>query len=281
MKIAAAALLCLPLVAQAYDGIVIGGEASAGYDTNITNAPGDAQPIASSFAEAVVQAQQLYALGEYFSVLARGSLRAQEYKREDGLGNLKTGALLRLAWRPGMDLYTPTVLLWSSASDWRYVSRLRDSEEYRGGVAWLQHLNTQFTARMSAGASARDGRSPVFDLRTRHASFDLDWVPAQRLSLHGGWQFIRGDIVASTLPDVDIAAAAKAKAPDDAYDERPARVAYRIAARTRVATAGADYALTHALSLDAQVQYVRARPDYENAPYIRWIGSAGLIWRLE
>lgn len=278
----AALAFVLPNTAAADSAWTSGGEFSLGYDSNINNAPVGQTEIGSGFAEAGAHLDHRLALSEDASLLLRGNLNVQDYATRHSLANVKAGVLTRLLLRPGKGLLTPTLIGSVSAARWEFNSDMRDGSEYRGLVALRQRLNTQMSLRISAGVSRREGRSAVFDLKVRLGGLDLEWQPRPRGNLHAGYQYLRGDVVATSLPGPTIRDIAEVIELDDAFDGNVTNQrAYRFNAQTRIATLGFNYAISPALSLDTQMQYIRVRSEDADIRYTRYIGSAGLLWRFQ
>jgi len=282
MRIACALLL----VAAAGSADALGprlrlaGDVGQGYDTNVGNAEFEADVRESAFTLGALTADLSLPITPYSTVLLRGSAHGERYEAYDDLSNAKGTLLARWFFRANGDFHTPLLALWGSAAAWEFESQIRDGLEYRGGAFLVQQLNTAFSARLSLAAVRRESDSRVFDLEGASAGLNLDWTPARALTVYGGYQYYRGDVVSSATPTFKVVNAAEVIEPDDAFGGfATGQFAYRLDADSHIGTAGFNLALSRRVSLDLQGQHVRTGADWDNS-YRRWISSASLLARF-
>ena len=280
----AACLACAPAHAEHHMGTSWSGDLGVGYDDNVGNAGPNADVRDDAFVAAGLNLDWSWRPTLNTGLLLRGSLRGEGYGEVDGLSNGKLVAMARLSHRPGGGFYAPTLAVWASAALREFDSRMRDGEEYRAGVFVSEPITTAIGARLGASLAERESYGAVFDLSSWSASLDLDWQVAPMLTLYAGYQFHDGDIVSTAF------AAPKSSHlgggggggpgakghPDDAFD---GLFAYRVEAKTQVASLGVNLPLSPKFALDAQVR----RADAETgggSGYGRWQAVVSALTRF-
>jgi hypothetical protein len=284
---AAAALLTLvallaaaPAQAEHHIRIHYSGDMASGFDNNVTTAQDDADIRESGFASASGNVDYFRQLNLFTSLQLRGSLQGEYWNSFDGLNNGKATAMARLLYRANGDFFTPTLAAWMSASVWEFDSAIRDSNEYRAGAYALEQLTTQLTGRFALMANLRESDGEVFDLSGYSASLNVDWVPAPRSTVYGGYQYYVGGVTSTATPSLWIGVAAEAIEADDAFGGLAGGLkAYRLDATAQIFTLGYNYAITRKLSVDAQGLYVTTSADF-GIEYQKTVGVISLLARF-
>ncbi|HUS23611.1 MAG TPA: hypothetical protein VM369_01580 [Candidatus Binatia bacterium] len=273
-------LAAAPALAAGAQPLRLGAELGAGYDSNLGNA-GHAQDVRDSpFGAAALQAEWTQDAGAYAALALRARADGESYARLHTLDNLKGSLQLRGLLRPGGGFFVPTLSAWGSAARWEFNSAMRDGYEYRAGAALLEQVTTAIRLRLNAGWSRRDSESRVFDLHGGSVGAALDWSLAPRVSVFGGWQWYRGDVVSTGKASYPSVSSSQAVEADDAFGGFGAgQFAYRLRGHAQLATAGFNVALARNLSLDVQQLYADSRAGADEH-YVRSTCSASLLLRF-
>lgn len=256
-------------------------ELGAGYDDNVGNAAQDADARDSATLSAGLNLDYRRALSLDTALLLRGGLRGEGVERVDGLSHARALALARLSHRPQGGFYMPTFAGWISAAALEFDSALRDGFELRGGVFVQEPLTTAVSARLGIGVAERRSDGDAFDLSAWSASLDLDWAVGSGLTLYAGYQYHDGDVVSSgTLPpkSTHLPGGIGSASAADLDDALEGQFAYRLAAKTQLATVGFNLPLSQRLALDGQLRRVDSVAG--ETRYERWQGLLSLLLRL-
>jgi hypothetical protein len=256
----------------------VDGEAGAGYDDNANNWSDFDDRRESPFEFATVNLTRHFWPASSVRLDLRGGLAGEHWEKLSGLSNARASGGVRVFARPGAEFEAPTVVLSGTVSTWQFDSDLRDGNEVRVSLALLQPLTTELSARLTAGANWRDADSDVFDLSTHNVGVGLEWRVSDAWLIYGGDQLIMGDVVSSGPARPSVAALAHAKGDDDAFPGE-GFVAYRVDARTQLATLGATFGLSRNWSLDGRVQHADSLA-VAGERYRRWITTASVLARF-
>lgn len=283
LSFAAGAILLLlagPARADHHMGWARSADVGLGYDDNASNAPDGPDQRGNGVLAGSFNLDWHWRPTLYTGLLLRGTLGAEGYSDDGKLSNGKAALMARVAHRPAGGFYMPTLAGWVSGALREYGSELRSGTELRAGTYLMMPLTTAIGARVSAGLAERSADAAVFDLSTVSYGIDLDWRVATRLTTYLGYQRIDGDLVTSSSLEPIGGYGDYEK--DDAFEDF---WAYRLDGQTDVASAGLNFALSSALSLDAQVLRADASADYTgpvvvDASYERWQFMLSLLMRL-
>lgn len=275
-------LIAVPAHAEHHVRLHWSGELGLGYDDNVGNAAEDNDVLDSGVVSGSLNLDYTRVLSLNTALLLRGGLQGEGYEAENGLSSGRVLAMARLSHRPSGGFYVPTFAIWSSVAALEFNSTMRDGFEYRGGVFMTEPLTTTISARLSVSAQERSADNTVFDTSGWSAALNLDWAVLPQLTVYTGYQFLDGDVVSTgTVPPKSShiptgCGSASACDPDDALD---GQFAYRVDARTHVATLGMNVPLSHRLAVDAQSRYVDSTAD-GGSTYERMQGVVSLLLRL-
>lgn len=258
----------------------VNGSSSVGFDSNVGASQANNEKEDSAFYSALLAADYIVPVSDHVAVTLRGQLQGDAYDRFDELSNGRALGLFRLAWKPGAGFFTPVFSGWASAARLEYGSEIRTGNEYRGGLFVLQQLTTAITMKLEAKGFHRESEGRVFDLSGQGAAVSLNWTVTPVISTSLGFEYQTGDATSSAAPTARIARAAEEIEPDDAFGGIAGnQFAYRIDARTRIVTAGANWRFARDWAVDAQLQSISVDGDFGNQ-YDRLIGVVGLLVRF-
>ena len=296
----AGSLAALALLA-AWSGCALAGSWSYGaqagveYDSNVANAGTDGDERSTERIDAGVDAAYARPFGLFTALQLRAGLEATADLEFDKLSFARVSARVRVLHKPGAGFYVPVLAAWGSAGLREGGSSIRDGSDWRGGVYLIEPLTTAVQARLEAQLSRREASGRAFDLDERAVAASLDWAVAPWLTLYGGYRVSRGGLVISAegggvTPKSEhqyLELYAEAIEPDDAFGED--WNAFRVEARTQVASLGLNVPLTGDLSLDAQLRRAHAEADLGDGSiygfagglaYDRWLGTISRLMRL-
>ena len=172
------------------------------------------------------------------------------------------GASAQLQYRRTGGLLAPTFALFVKAATFNYDSSLRDGEVYQGGASVQKGITDRITVTGVAAGITRDSDSRVFDTRELSLLLNMDYRAFRFLTPYLTYNYLDGDIVASGAPWLKIINYAEEIQADDALGGAAANVfAYRLNARTHVATLGFNFALNDRHSVDISQRIARSHAD--------------------
>lgn len=275
-----AGALFAPVASAAPPKLRFNGSVGMGYDSNIGAAQNNDEKVDSAFYSALMAADYILPLADRFSFTFRGQLQGDAYDKFDDLSNGRALGLVRAAWKPGSAFLTPVLSAWASAARLEYGSEIRTGNEFRGGVFVTQQITTLVSAKAEIKGFHRQAKGRVFDTSGQGAGLALNWMITPVISTQAGFEYWTGDATSSASPNAKIARAADEIEPDDAFGGLDAnQFAYRLDARTRIASLGANWRIAKDWALDAQLQSVSVDGDFDNQ-YDRLIGTVGLLVRF-
>jgi hypothetical protein len=297
-KLAATAALLVLLgsgAATAADAWSFGAQLDADYDGNAGSAGASHDVRSTQRLGGGVNATYMQRWGLFTALELRGALDGADDLDIGGLSFLRAATRVRLLHKPGQSFHVPVLAAWGTVGRRDYRSAIRDSADYRGGVSLAEPINTAVQARLEATVMRRDASTRVFDQREKAIAASLDWNVASWFTLYGGYRIASGDIVITAegggiVPKNEhhyLYAYAEAVEPDDAFG--PDWNAFRVPARTHVASLGVNVPLGADLALDAQLQHARAEADVGDGSafgypggirYDRTLGGVSLLMRF-
>ena len=279
-RLAALALL-LPLGADAGTW-TYGGELAAGYDSNVGNSTHDEFDSTTVYGAASAGRELRYGL--YTALQFNASASAEQYDDKEDLSNVGGQLRVRLLHKPGRGFSTPVFGVWASAGARDYGSRIRDSNEYRGGVSAALPVTTAVQLRAEAQWNERRSSGRVFDLGSTSYALNADWAAAPGLTVYGAVRFTDGQYAVTADGEGEI----QPKSEHRYLEERADRIeadpafgadwwAFRIDSEAWIGTAGFNLALSPTIALDMQV--LRSESGMGEFTYERWLASVGLLIR--
>ena len=247
-------------------------EASATYDTNIARSRGAGNVLSDHIYNVNAAASFVHPLTTNTRVRVAGNAGYEGFSRYTRLSRFFLSAEGELQYRPSGEFAAPTFGLLGRAAVDFYDSTLRDGYRYNIEARVLQPLTDLVDVSGAVGYNIRDGKSKVFDLKDWSARVNFDYALAQRSTLYLGLEYRYGQSASSALPELAFVDIAQAIVRDDAFDD--GRGAYRLKARTGIATLGFSHGLNEDQSLDFSLRWVQStaldKPTFPGAGTIRY-----------
>lgn len=203
-----------------------------------------------------------------------GKLGGERFDTYSGLSRTFVGIEGEYQYRASAAYDAPTFGLFGRGYRDFYESDLRDGYRYTAGVRALRSLTDRVDLYAELTYNRRDGSSEVFDGHDYAGLVNFDVSLSQKGTLYLNGQYRRGDVVSTARPALEYVDIAKAIVQDDVFTDTQ-RFAYRIEARTVIATVGYNVALAERQSLDFSWRWVRSSatsdPGFVGASPVRYI----------
>jgi hypothetical protein len=278
---AAALLACVP--AQA---VPIDVEAAYTFDDNVTRAQRDVDVLDDQLISLQVGTSFLQWLNQNNRVIYRGFVRGEFYDQYDKLSNVTAGVNATYQYRTSGAFTTPTYGAFVKAAISEYSkSELRDNNLVSVGISFRKPFTDRIVYTAMLSFNKRDSDSTVFDTSDVSLLQNVDYVLGERWTMYFTYNYLDGDttssadasVVVGVLPFVN---AAEAINVDDAFGTGNWR-AYRLDAKTHVATLGTNFRINEQNSLDLSVRWVEATATVnKDITYERWIVSLAYLTRF-
>ncbi len=256
------------------------------YDSNLTRAYAPADIRAGAAFALDAMAGWFSAISGTDGLTLAGDARTELYDRFSGLDVIGLGAKATYRHKFGLGYAAPWIAVSVEGAYDDYHSELRDGGRLEVGAELGQRFTPEFDAAFGARYERRYANSDepvvpgisgkVFALRGQsiyaRAGYALNdrWLFGAKLAVR------RGDVVATTRPDLEIFVASAAIAADPTFG--PDFFAYRLRGTTDTATVSASWALDDRSSINAV--YVEERTDAAGGVYYRSHGVNLLYaWR--
>lgn len=271
-----AALAAQPLYTQA-GSFATDTQFAISADDNVTRAARASDIRDDRFATLSVGVNFKQPLSNHYRLTLRTFAQGEEYDDYSGLSNLGAGVSAQVQYRHTGTLLAPTFALFLKAATFNYDSSLRDSEVYQGGVSAQKGITDRITVTAIVAGVTRDSDSRVFDTRELSLLLNLDYRTLTFLTPYLTYNYLDGDIVASGAPWLKIINYAEEIQADDVFGANV--FAYRLNARTHVATLGFNFAINDRNSVDVSGRIARSQADGD-INYDRAILSAAYLFRF-
>jgi hypothetical protein len=256
------------------------------YDSNLTRAYEPADIRADSAFTLDGAAGSFWALSGADGLTLTADARTEAYHRFHGLNLLGVGASAAYKHKFGLGYAAPWIALTVSGAHDDYRGDIRDSDRFEVRAELGQRFTPEFDAAFGGRYERRHARNDepvvpgisgrVFDLRGESVYARAGYAITDRLLLGAELAVRRGDVVATTRPDLEIFVVSAAIAPDPTFG--PGFFAYRLRGTTDTAKVSASWALDDRSSLN--FIYADERTDAAGGVYYR-SHSANLVfaWR--
>src|SRR5882762_6782319 len=242
-------------------------EASYTTDSNVTRAPaGDA--LSDRILGVRVSAGGVIPLSTRTRVAVQGFAGIQKFGTYTGLSNNFIGTQGDFFFRTSGEFGAPTYGAFARTAKEEYESTLRDGYRHAFGVTVQKPVTDRVQVFGALTRNTSDGKSTVFDTRNTSLRGNADWSLGRWDTVYLGADYRTGDSVSTvsrndpirTLGFVNTAGGNIIQ--DDAFNDTP-RDAYRLKARTLIATLGYNRAFGERHALD--VSWRRAQSSVQNA----------------
>jgi hypothetical protein len=245
------------------------------YDSNLTRAyePADIRADAAATFDATAGTTWIVSGNDWFSL--SGEARSELYDRFTGLDVIGLGVAATYRHKFGLGLGVPYLVLAASGANDDYHSRLRDGPRYEIRIELGKRLSPEFDAAFGARYERRYARHDdpvvpgisgrVFAVRAESVYARGGYDATDRVHLGAELEVRRGDVVATTRPDLDIFLASDAIAADPTFG--PDFFAYRLRGTTGTARINGSLALDDHSSLN--LVYADERTDAAGGIYYR------------
>ena len=267
------------LLADEAKALDIRVEASLTYDSNIARSRGAGNVLSDVIYNLNAGKNFVFPLTENLRATVLGTAGYEGFSRYSRLSRFFLGVDGELQYRASGDFATPTFGLFGRAAVDYYDSVLRDGYRYTVGGRVLQPLTDKIDLFAALAYNRRDGKSRVFDNQDYSGRLNLDYSLSAKGTLYAGAEYRRGQTVSSARPELAFVDVAQAIVPDDAFSD--GRGAYRLKAKTWIATLGYSHGLQEDQSLDFSVRWVQStalsRPTFPGAGIVRYYDTQATV----
>jgi hypothetical protein len=254
-------------------------EASVTYDSNIARSRGAGNVLSDVIYNLNAGKNFIFPLTENLRATVLGTAGYEGFSRYSGLSRFFLGVDGELQYRASGEFAAPTFGLFGRAAVDFYDSDLRDGYRYTVGGRVLQPVTDKIDLFAALAYNRRDGKSRVFDNEEYSARLNLDYSLSAKGTLYLGAEYRRGQTVSSARPELAFVDVAQAIVLDDAFND--GRGAYRLKAKTWIATLGYSHGLQEDQSLDFSVRWVQStalsRPTFPGAGIVRYYDAQATI----
>ena len=271
------AVLCnaQPLCAQE-EKLDLRVEASIAADDNVTRSTGAGNKLSDTIYGATATKSHFISLAERTRLSLAATFAVEAFHRYSGLSHASIGLQGELQYRPARAFDSPTFGVFGRLTGDLYNSGLRDGYRTSVGARVLQPLTDRIELFAALAYNTRNADSTVFDNEDYSARLNLDYLVSRQGTLYASFEFRRGQTVSTALSDPAAPNVVEAEVPDDAF---PGRTAYRLKARTDIATLGYSHGFGEDQSVDLSLRSVRST--LVHAPSIRYYDNqATLAWLI-
>ena len=219
------------------------------YDDNVSRAWRGPDVLRDSSISLGAQTARFFPVDTHSRVMLGGSVGVEKFDRYDGLDRVFGAVRAEIQYRPSAEFFAPTWALFGRVLGEHYDSNLRRGWRYSVGAYVMQPVTDRIQLLATVAHNERDAKSAVFDGRENSAQIGLDYALAEKHTLYASGDYRRGDTVSdgrASLASIDLA---KWFAPDNAFPGKNL-FAYRLEAKTTIATVGYNYALSEGHALD-------------------------------
>ena len=260
------------LLADEAEALDIRVEGSVTYDNNIARSRGTGNVLSDVIYNINAGKNFIFPLTENVRATVLGTAGYEGFSRYSGLSRFFLGVEGELQYRASGEFAAPTFGLFGRSAVDFYDSDLRDGYRYTVGGRVLQPLTDKVDLFAALAYNVRDGKSKVFDNKDFSARLNLDYSLSAKGTLYFGAEYRRGQTVSSARPELAFVDVAEAIVLDDAFND--GRAAYRLKAKTWIATLGYSLGLQEDQSLDFSVRWVQStaisRPTFPGAGIVRY-----------
>ena len=244
-------------------------EASYTTDSNVTRAPaGDA--LSDRILGVRVSAGGVISLSTRTRVAVQGFAGIQKFGTYTGLSNNFIGTQGDFFFRSSGEFTAATYGAFARTAKEEYESTLRDGYRHAFGVTVQKPLTDRVQLFGGLTRNISDGKSTVFDARNTALRGNADWTLGRWNTVYLGAEYRTGDSVSTVsrndpIRTLGFVNTASAIIQDDAFNDTP-RDAYRLKARTVIATLGYNRAFGERHAVDISLRRVQSSVQNAVAP---------------
>lgn len=243
-------------------------EASYTSDDNVTRAPaGDA--LHDRILGVRVSAGGVIPISTRTRVSVQGFAGTQRFSTYTGLSNNFVGTQGDFFFRTSGEFGAPTYGAFARTAKEDYESTLRDGYRHAFGVTVQKPVTDRIQLSGGLTRNISDGKSRVFDAKNTSLRGNADWSLGRWDTVYLGAEYRSGDSISTVCRNCDpirtlgfVNTAGSNIIQDDAFNDTT-RDAYRLKARTLIATLGYNRAFGERHALD--VSWRRAQSTVQNA----------------
>ena len=246
------------------------------WDDNVSRGREAGEKLSDSIFSLGANVTRPFSLNANTRVVVTGLASAEKFDRYQGLGRFSGGAQGEVQYRSSGAFDATTFGFVGRALYERYESSLRTGPRYFAGVNLRRSLTDRIDLFAEAGASARNGRSDVFNWRDWSAKVNFDWSIGRAGLVYAAGEYRRGDTVSSGHASLVNLALAEVFVADDAFEAQDL-FAYKFDAKTLISTLGYNFPLGARDSIDFSWRRVEAtptkRPSFDFSGSLRYIDN--------
>lgn len=286
-------LVLAPAVVSAEEDpfLVWDGEASVGYDSNVTRAAFTRDIVDDSVATASLAAVWNHEFNMMSAATLRGFVDGEAFADIDTLNRASAGLQAMYRWQNSLGFTVPFFQVSVTAQRDDSATDLRDANRYTAQAFVTRRFTDALRASLGIEASSSESEGVVFDTRQRRVFVNGDLQLNSLWAVYGTYSLIEGDTVSSAQQvfcngalagdTYGLIDAAEAIETDVALNEALCGgwLAYRLPATTHALVLGANRGFGHHLSFDVSAQHVLVLADGDNE-YQRTIVRAGILARF-
>lgn len=263
--------LCAPSILLAAEPLDIRIEAGFTTDDNVTRARGADRLSDQSYSLNLSKSLDI-PVSQHTRLLLLGFLGGEKFRAYTGLSRYFYGIQGEFQYRASGEFGSPIFGAFVRGSKDQYESDLRDGYRYSAGLTVRKPVTDRIHLFGNLAYNVRDGKSIVFDTKDWSARLNLDYALTRSGSVYLGGEYRRGDVVSTALPSPIAEAIAEADVRDDAFTGI-VRQAYRLKARTALATIGYNLAFGEGQALDVSWRWVQSTPTSAQGNSIRYFDN--------
>ncbi|MFZ5755619.1 MAG: hypothetical protein ACOY3X_01795 [Pseudomonadota bacterium] len=284
-----------PFAAQADEEggfrLLIDGEASVGYDSNVTRAAYTRDIVEDSMVSGSLAAVWNHEFGLMSAATVRGFVDGEAFTDIDTINRASAGIQGMYRWQNALGFTRPFYQVSVTAQRDDSATDLRDANRYTAQAFVTRRMTDALRASVGIEGSMQESEGVVFDTQQARLFVNGDLQVTDNWAVYGTYSFISGDTVSSAQQvfcngalagdTYGLITAADEIETDVALNDAlcGSWLAYRLEAQTHAAVLGANRGFGHHLSFDVSAQHVMVFAEGDNE-YQRTIVRAGILARF-
>lgn len=270
---------------------VFDGEASVGYDSNLTRAQYKRDILDDGMASGSLAAVWNHEFGMMSAATLRTFIDGEAYESVDTINRVSLGVQGIYRWQRALGFTAPFYQVSITSQHDDNASNLRDANRYTAQAFMTRRFTDELRASVGVETSTQQSRGRVFDVTQARLFVNGDLQINDAWAVYGTYSLIGGDTVSSAQQQFcngtlagdtyEIIKAAHAIETDVALNDATCGswLAYRLPALTHVFVLGVNRGFGHNLSFDMSAQQVEVFAD-SDITYYRTLVRAGVLARF-